>query len=77
MHDPEKCKDDREKAESKILEKLTQIEKRLYIDNGTISIQTRLDRLTVAHLQNQWLARLAVGAVVMHVVVTIIERLST
>lgn len=73
-YDPETCKREREKAEDEILEQLRKIEKRLYVDNGDLSIQTRLDRLTVAHLQNQWLARIAIGAVILHIIVATLER---
>lgn len=70
----EACQEDRKTAEAKILDKLSEIEHRLYVDNGNLSIQTKLDRLAVAHLQNQWLARLAIGAVVAHIAATLIDR---
>jgi hypothetical protein len=75
-YDPAQCKAERERAESKIMAKLTAIEKRLYVDNGNLSIQTRIDRLSVAHLSNQWLARVAISAVILHVVATLVERMA-
>ena len=68
-YDPEQCRAEREKAESEIMEELKKLNKRLYIDNGDLSIQTRIDRLTVAHLTNERLARAALLAVIAHVVV--------
>ena len=74
-YDPAQCKAERERAESKIMEKLEKIEKRLFVDNGNLSVQTRIDRLSVAHLQNQWLARIAIGAVIAHIVATIFSQM--
>ena len=72
-YDPEQCRAEREKAESEIMKQLRKIEKRLYVDNGDLSIQTRLDRLMTAHRVNEWLARAALGAVILHVTANILS----
>ncbi len=74
-YDPEQCRAQRESNEQKIIAKLEAMERRLYRDNGVLSIQTRIDRLTVAHLQNQWLARAAIMAVIGHIVASIVGGL--
>ena len=72
-YDPEQCRAEREKAESEIMEELKRLNKQLYIDNGNLSIQTRIDRLTVAHKANEWLARIALSAVILHVVANVLS----
>ena len=74
-YDHEKCKQERESNEQKIIAKLEAMERRLYRDNGVLSIQTRIDRLSQAHLTNQWLARAAIMAVIGHIVASIVGGL--
>ena len=75
-YDPSFCQavhQDIEEAQGQILSKLDKIDARLFKDNGTLSIQTRLDRLHVAQMQNQWFIR-AVAVAVIGQAVLIISR---
>ena len=48
------------------------LERRLYRDNGVLSVQTRLDRLTQAHSQNMWFIRAISGALLIHILVGVL-----
>ena len=74
--DPDECRQDRQDKEGQILTALEQLNKRLFVDNGDLSIQTRLDRLTQAHRQNIWFARAIGTAVLAQIIMSIIAKAS-
>lgn len=73
-YDPDECRQERQQRETDILAAIEKLNKRLYVDNGDLSIQTRLDRLTQAHAANVWFARAIGTALLIHVILGIVMR---
>lgn len=72
----DECRQERQLKENQILAAIEKLNKRLFVDNGDLSIQTRLDRLTQAHRQNVWFARAIGAAMLVQIFMTIIAKAS-
>lgn len=57
----------------RLIEDVADIKKRLFVDNGTPSIQTRLDRHDTAISAIKWLAATAGGAAITAIVAIIFK----